>query len=299
MDDRNQDIRTQEIKEGAGLDESRLNQEFIDALRKWSSPILFVLAGLMGLWALNQHLDRRENERINTAFLEFSQIAESSNPSPASLRALASEYEGVGSIATLARMTEADLYMTAVTTGLMPGAELDPITGEVQNAEDIVTDDSRATLLSDAESIYRRVLSDVGDSKDKGTLAMGAMFGLASIAEARGDADAARASYAEIEAKAEQIGFPEYAGVARDRAANVDEILAAGPLPTQSDLPQPEAPEAPVDPASDADPAGPNPEDGTEDATPDMFLDPNMPLDLTPEEDEGDSDDAESGDGGG
>jgi len=267
MDDRTPD-RTHEIKEGAGLDESRLNQDFIDALRKWSSPVLFILAGLMGVYALTQHLERREDERVNQAFLEFSQIAEGANPSPASLKALASEYSDVGSIPTMAKLIEADMYMNSVMTGLMPGAQIDPVTREAQDENDIVTDEKRQTLLSDAEGLYQEVIREADGSKAKGPMMIGAMFGVASVAEAKNDASGARSMYERIATKAEEIGFPEYAGIASDRIANLDEVIAFGGLPSRADLPQEEVP-AEETPA-DAGPIGPE------------LIDPNQPIDLNP-----------------
>ena len=45
--------RQTQIREGAGLEESKLNVEFIDWLQRWSTPILLLVAGAalgMGLY---------------------------------------------------------------------------------------------------------------------------------------------------------------------------------------------------------------------------------------------------------
>ena len=62
------DERQTQIRQGAGLEESRINTEFLDFLNKWSSPVLIVI-GLIGLgWFGLNYLERSKQSRMNNAF---------------------------------------------------------------------------------------------------------------------------------------------------------------------------------------------------------------------------------------
>ena len=79
------DDRQTKIREGAGLEDSRINQEFVDFLNKWSSPVLIVLAVAALIWAGLTKLEQMKNEKIDNAFGEFQAAIEGGNPAPTSL----------------------------------------------------------------------------------------------------------------------------------------------------------------------------------------------------------------------
>ena len=46
------DRRTRQITEGAGLEESRLNQDFVEFLKKWSTPLLLVIVAAVAAYVV-------------------------------------------------------------------------------------------------------------------------------------------------------------------------------------------------------------------------------------------------------
>src|SRR5438874_2058363 len=102
------DERQSQIRERAGLEESRLNEDFIEFLRKWGTPALMVLAIVaVGYLGLNKYKKARD-EKIDKAFFDYEQVSGSNNPSPQSLTATAEEHEGVKAVSMLARRDAAD-----------------------------------------------------------------------------------------------------------------------------------------------------------------------------------------------
>ncbi|MEO0512217.1 MAG: hypothetical protein AAF108_04895 [Planctomycetota bacterium] len=232
------DVRQSELKEGAGLDESRLNTEFIEALQKYASPLLFVAAGVVLAFVGWGRLQDMQNDAVNDAYQNYSEVAESANPNPVSLRVIAEEHGGVRSIGIQTRLREADVYLDSVRSGLVPGASQQ--FGADPAEEDTLTDEDRAKYLDDAERLYRAVAEEAGTEPGARLHAIGALFGVAAVLEERGDADAAVETYERLAAMADEAGFETSAAIARGRAASVGDVLAAGELPSQDDLPQAE-----------------------------------------------------------
>ncbi len=72
-----EDDRLDQIKEGAGLEDSRINQEFVDFIRKWSTPVLLVAALItLGYFLNNKRIDARA-AYINEAFSQLNQSTSS------------------------------------------------------------------------------------------------------------------------------------------------------------------------------------------------------------------------------
>ncbi len=226
------DDRQSGIKEGAGLEDSRVNQEFVDFLNKWSTPVIMTLAIAALVWAGLQKLDRMKIARIDQAFSELAATTQGGNPSPASLKTLADEYEGVGSVAEIALLTASDLYLNAFVTGVTPGSSPDRETGLFAET-DLLDDSQRQAYLEQAEQVAQRVL-DLSDSADgKELIAMRAMSRLASVAEGKRDFDGAKAMYTKLESKATSTDFPSIAQFATNRIDQIAKIKDLGPLPTQ------------------------------------------------------------------
>ena len=63
-----ENIRLGELKEGAGLEDSRINQDFVDFIRKWSTPLLMVAAAIaIGYFLYNKRIEARQ-AHIDEAF---------------------------------------------------------------------------------------------------------------------------------------------------------------------------------------------------------------------------------------
>lgn len=252
------DDRQTKIREGAGLEDSRVNQEFIDFLNKWSSPVLIVLAIAALTWAGLQKLEQMRQEKIDQAFSEYESVVAGGNPSPNSLKTIAEDAEekNVDSVAHLARLREVDLYLGAYALGLAPGAQIDQATQSVSDPDDILDEQRREQYRTLAETTAKQVLAATEGDEDKVVFAMQAISRLASVEESRDDFDAARAYYERLSSLAEQSMFPSIQSYAQQRIAGLDELARVGSLPTKDQVPSLTPglglPEQPTTPDADA-----------------------------------------------
>lgn len=252
------DERQQQITEGAGLEASRLNVEFIDWLRRWSTPILAVIAVVvLGYVAYGRWHQSRRAE-IDRAFAQYDAVVGSVNPSPDSLKTLAEEFEGARAVPHMARLKAADIYLRAARRGLKPGVELNA-DGTPKGPDDLLNGETRERTLAEAQRLYQQVFEATAGDKAGAQLSIGSAFGLAAVAECRGDATAASVAYKQVVSIATTAGFTLQAEIARQRA----ESLATLQMPTlyaKAELPKlPWADELtpPPPPAPDPSPAAP------------------------------------------
>src|ERR1044071_6876732 len=104
--------RQTQIKEGAGLEESKLNVEFIDWLQRWSTPILMVIAVVaVGFWGYRKW-EQAKRAEVDRAFSEFTAAAEVGTPNPTSLIGIAEQYKGIRAVPLLAQLKAADVYQS-------------------------------------------------------------------------------------------------------------------------------------------------------------------------------------------
>lgn len=250
------DERQTKIVEGAGLEESRINEDLIAFLNKWSFPVLLVVAIISGAYYVKNMYDERKIATRDEAFAQLGAVEASQTPSVISLTGIANEYEGVGSVAELARLKAADVHMRAARTGV------DPADGITE-----LSDDDRSFHLEKAEGLFRAVLESSADDPERTLIAVNAAFGLAAVAETRGDADAARAHYERAESLSNAAGYAPLAAVAAELLAEVDSaeapvLYSKAELPRMPYEPEPQPetsaealPELPDQPAV----AGPEP----------------------------------------
>lgn len=242
------DDRQRQIRESAGLEEGRLNQDFIDWLRKWSTPILVVVAiGAVAYWGY-ERWERSKVAEVNQAFQEFEQAGSSENPSPESLMRVAEEFDGVRSVAPMARLQAADAYLQAVRVGVKPGSALNP-DGTLAAPEDALTPEDRTRYLDEAAGLYQRVADSTGSNPAKALLTLEATYGLAAVAESREAYDEAQRHYERIIELADRAQFPTHAQIARDRIAALPSLAQLPTLYALSDLPplpQPVQPQMPT-----------------------------------------------------
>lgn len=251
------DERQQQIRERAGLEESRLNVELVEFLRKWSTPILLVIAAAALAFFGWQKLQQAQINKVNRAFAEFEAASEVAQPSPDSLKAVAVATRGVKGVPMLARLSAADAYLDAVRKGVVVGAMLKQ-DGGVEKPQDVLTDEQRAGYLKEAELLYGEVLAEAGTAEPQALYAVGAIFGMAAVSECRGDVDDARRKYESAETQAQAAGFGPLAEVARKRIENLPKIekpvrmYAAAELPKlpweMPPIPMPGAGDQPLQP---------------------------------------------------
>jgi hypothetical protein len=230
------DERTGQIREGAGQVESKLNQEFIDWLRRWSTPILLVIAAVALGFVIFQRYEKYQESRVNSAFEELEAAT-----SPAALEQIASDFKGVRAVPSLARLRAADIYLSASRTGLRPGA-----TPGAAAPDDVLSDADRAGMLDQAAALYRRVLSDEESRQPRALHAINAAYGLAAVAEGKGDLEGAKGYYERVIKLADWAGYPEHQKIAARRIERLPELSQAPKLLSRADLPKPPSPAPPA-----------------------------------------------------
>jgi len=213
MDERHGEIRT-----GAGLEESRVNREFIDFLKKWSTPVLFVVAAVLLGFVVYQRVEQARLARVDEAF-----AALEGGASPESLRGIAQDYEGVRGVGVLARLEAADQYLSALRRGVKAGAVVSA-QGEVENEEDLLDEATRELYLVRAEELFQEVLRKAQGKAGWEIHEINALFGLAAVAESRRDFEGARTYYERAAEAAERAGFAPQDEVARMRIASLDDL---------------------------------------------------------------------------
>lgn len=236
--------RQQEIREGAGLEESRLNTEFIDLLKKYSTPALLILAVVVGGYALYTRWEQRQAAAMDTAASELDAALESQNP--ANLVGVANDHSSRGALPLLARLGAADVHLDAGRTGIPVGTRLDA-TGNLPADAKLLTDDERKSELAKAKEQYQLVLDGANSTTGQRLAAINALFGLSAVAESTGDFEAARSNYAKAIDYAKSANVPELANVAQNRIDTLDKLKSSAPLLSNAQLHTSiKPPEAPI-----------------------------------------------------
>ena len=237
------DDRQTQIREGAGLEDSRINKDFVDFLNKWSSPVLMVLAVAALVYAGMQWLDRRKNAQIDQAFGEYESAIAGGNPSPSSLKTIATEPSNdQRSVPELALLRATDIYLQSFILGVAPGAQVDPVTGSF-NETDLLDDTKREQYLEEARKSAQQVLDETQGKPEKIVLAMQAISRLASVAEGKRDFAGAKTQYERLKSLGQEQQFEPIIAFADERIANLATLEGIQPLPTDADVPslRPEA----------------------------------------------------------
>jgi hypothetical protein len=241
------DERQQKIREGAGLEESRLNVEFIDWLRRWSTPFLLVVAVVALSYVVYQRVQQSRLETLGTAFVELEAARSTAAPNPRALEDIARAYRNVRGVPYIALLAAGDEYLRSARLGVAPGAEVRP-DGTVADG-DLMNQDQRDRFLADAERLYREVLQSTQGDTAKAIHAISAAYGLAAVAEMRGDLAAAKAEYERVIALSEAAGYASHVAVAHHRIENLpalserQRLYAAAelpPLPGAGQAPEPD-----------------------------------------------------------
>jgi hypothetical protein len=261
-DERDQELKASQtpiqIREGAGLEEARYNVEFIEWLRKWSGPLLVVVAVAAGGFALKQHLDKREKATVDAAFADLEAARQGRNPNPDSLIAIADQYASVGAIALLARLEAGDVFLDSVRRGIKPGATVQP-DGTLANIEDELKGPDRDQMLARASEQYQWVVDRAGADPKLAIHAIGGLYGLAAVAECKGDDAGAKAAYERVIAVAQSAKFDRHVALAQERIASLGTLASLDPVPAAATIPAPldTTPKPPPAPAAELAPTTP------------------------------------------
>lgn len=251
------DERQAQIRERAGLEESNLNQDFIDFLRKYGFLLLLLAAIAGGGTSVKRWWDQYQQKKVDAAFADFEAARAGGNASPEVLANVADDHAGVRAVSILARLESADAYLRGVRKGLKAGAQLDA-EGKVENPDDLMSDADRDTYLTKAAAMYQRVIDDAGKDTGQTLIKVGAYFGLASVAECRREFDKARTYYEQVQKHVDGTTFSAQGAVARARIAALPVMADMPKLVARADLPDipaqetPEVPALPTPPPAEA-----------------------------------------------
>lgn len=245
------DQRQAQIRERAGLEESLLNQDFIEWLRRWGTPILMVAAAAAVGYSLWVRHEKTTNDKVDKAFAELAQASTGANASPDSLQAVAGTYEGVRAVPMLARLAAADAYLDAVRRKMKIGAaiEVDEATrrptGKLARPEDALTEEDRKAYLASAGDLYRQVFDAAKTSSGNILTRVNAMYGLAAVAECNEQWDQAKDWYQQITSLVEGTNYDLHGKVAQRRLLAVDGLKDVPPAPLDASVPKKPAPPPP------------------------------------------------------
>jgi hypothetical protein len=238
------DDRQRTIVEGAGLEESRLNQDLVDFLRKWGTPILMLVVVVAGLYAGSTMWKQHKERALNQAYADFHAAAVAGSPD--NLVVVAEQNKGRGAVYQLALTEAADAYLESARLGVRPG-------GSPVNDEDRLSNEQVAANLARAGEIYGMIVTATRGKAGMALHELNGLYGQAAVAESLGKIDEARALLTRAVEVARKSGFMELARVAELRIATLEDVAnpprlyevsdvrssaqsAARPLPLNTDL---------------------------------------------------------------
>jgi hypothetical protein len=221
------------LKEGAGLEESRLNTEFIEFLRKWSTPLLVVVAAIAGSYFLWGKYQASRDAAMASAFASFDAAVVSRKPE--SLIQVAEEQSGKAAVPYLARLAAADLYLESSRSGIPAGLQLDAM-GALPEGTAFLTEDEKKSQLTKAAAQYQIVADDTAGDDGMAIHSISALFGLASVAESQGDMEMAKSHYTRLAEVAKRVGFTREAAAAEKRIENLPTLDSMPRIYAKNDL---------------------------------------------------------------
>lgn len=233
------DERQQQIQVGAGLQESRLNTEFIGWLEKYGTwiltIILVVVASYVGYSKYNEYRERALDE----AFAQYAAAVGNPGPDgiltgrPDNILKVGAEHGSFGSIGFLSKLDAAEIYLGCVRRGLLPGTDLANI-----KPEDEITVEKSAELLGSARSLFAEVESATAGKQALRPLHFRARFGAAITEISAGEIGKGRQMLESLEKLAKEEGMLEFAAeVSRRAGALPAAVLSMRELPSDAELP--------------------------------------------------------------
>jgi len=252
------DQRQIQTREQSGLVESQLNEDFVYLLKTWGTWVLMVIAVVAVGYVGWQRYTKAQSEKLTSAFAELEAASSKDPVSPESLKAIADQYQGVGSVAEIARLNAADALMRAVRVGVKPGGKLND-DGTLASAEDALTGDERAANLSQAAALYEQVYASTQSDPHRMVLAVSGAYGVAAVAESNTDLDKAKVWYQKIIDLVGDGAFKPHADVAKKRMESLETLKELPRVYAKADIPslnKKEPEPAPLPPAK-VEPAGP------------------------------------------
>jgi hypothetical protein len=220
------DTRHSEIVEGQGLTESRLNQDFINWLNVWGPKVLYLVLAIVVVYAGTQWWQRRQVAMLDQAFAALDSARISG--SPIALESVARDHAGQGAVGQLASLDAADAYLAQARLGMLPSA--DPTTGQ-----GVLTPEQVTEALDKADKLYEKVFVSTS-MKKLPTVHVSSRWGQASVSLQRGDYEAAKRLYQEVDALAQAASLFSISEIAQEKLAELETLQTLGPLISSEDI---------------------------------------------------------------
>ena len=224
------DDRQQQIQVGAGLQESRLNTDLIAWLEKYGTWILGIVCLIVLSYVGLSRYEQWRVTKVDDAFAEYNAARGSMGTdgvlsgSPDSLLAVAREHAGNASVAQLATLDAAEIFLGCARRGLRPGADV-----RTTKPEDELTPEQQAQMLGQAMDLFSQAAAQTAGRPALGLLHLRALWGKAAVSTSKGELDQARTQLEEIKALASKFGFEEQS----DEAVRRLEALAGFAQPVE------------------------------------------------------------------
>jgi predicted negative regulator of RcsB-dependent stress response len=231
--------RQTQIKERAGLDESRLNTDFIEMMKKWGPHLVMGLAIIAGGYAAYNWWTRESEKRADNAFFDLDTAMIAGNP--AQLARVASDHGSSTAAPVEASIRAAEIYLEAARTGIPVAEKLDK-DNKLPEGKAFLTDAEKNEQRTKAEEQFTAALAKADSSLGQTEYAIGALTGLASIAEDRAEFDKAKDLYTKAIARATDKKFDALAAILKKRIDSLDALKNAPKLLTAAELPGGAAP---------------------------------------------------------
>jgi len=224
------DERHQQVVSGAGLQESRINTEFVDFLSKWGPRGLYFLLAIVLVFLGLQQWRKHQTRQTDLAFADYEAQVASRNPDL--LLQVASQHGDQPAVWALATRDAANILVTFATIGMNPGA--DPASPK---PADMLSPEQRTAMFQKAESLYRDLLSRTQNDASRFTFAEQARWGIASTQLSMGKTDEARKTLEEFIASAESKGHTDLVALAKERLTRINAMASSPMIVAQALLP--------------------------------------------------------------
>lgn len=224
----------QGVSVGAGLQESRINTDLIDFLRKYGPYALYAMLIIVGIYAATNWFKQREAQGKDQAFMALNAALQSNSPDE--LLAVAQEHSGQGSVAELATLRAGSIITEAARLGVTPETPQNLRANPPE--ENRLTDEQVAAQFARAEELYRGVLQRTRGAQDRYLVSQQARWNLATVLAAQGEFEEAKQLIAEYGETARRERWEAHASVADQRLALLNEAQQFGLLPRNEEVPQ-------------------------------------------------------------
>ncbi|GAB4518850.1 MAG: hypothetical protein Tsb0013_22910 [Phycisphaerales bacterium] len=273
------DDRQQQVKIGAGLEESRLNQELIDWLNKWGLRILLVVLLVVAGYQGTQLLEARAETARNRVFVNFYDTL-TINDAGAMLD-YGDEHKDQPGIWELSYVRGGMMLLAEGTSGVRLGA----VNRFAPTDEEKLSRDERMQRYARASEVFGALADKVEGDPVKRLMLLQALNGKASAELSLGNADEAKALFERVVEMAQENGYEDIAAFARVRLSNWDDLLTAPAIVSRDEMPVTANPNLPGDfqPIDATRPLQINDPRNDTDATGE---EPNVPVQTIPEGEE-------------